>query len=572
MKTLTEPLRKDLYSTEKKLCTENPLFLIYGNFLSIKTKDGRLIKLKLNSTQEKLFKKIIELRKQRKPIRAWVLKYRQGGVSTFIEALIFALTSIQPNRNSLIMADMEDKSTHLFEMSKLYQEKIEKDYPHLSSALKKSNAKKLEFEDLHSQIIIETGKNVNATRAFTYQYVHLSEVAFFPDLSGVLAGLNQSVPDHWDTIILGETTANGMDNFYTEWIRAIERKTDWIPLFFPWFMMEEYRKPLKNGVLYPLEGLIFDAETTEQSFIDEENALQMEFDLDNEQINWRRFAIINKCQGDIIRFRTEYPATWQEAFSLSGTNFFDRKGLKKQKSEIPKLRGELFKEQMEYEFRSLKYGRIEVFERPSEGEQYFVVADASEAVGQDEASILVLNSRINSTAAVVAGQYTPEELAEMCISLGAWYNTAMIIPENKGYGYMVCQLVFNKYGNIYKRIKTTKGTKETTEELGFNTNSVTRPQMLAQMNEEIRQNTTQLKSAKLISQCQTFVTKYDKEGKAKKVEAQTGFQDGLVICRAIAGFVRHQYPYKVVSKSSIHAKQRRAVEEKLKKRNAGIGF
>jgi len=246
---------------------------------------------------------------------------------------------------------------------------------------------------------------------------------------------------------------------------------------------------------------------------------------------------------------------------MSGSMFFDRKGLNKQIIKRPISMGELFYVNLKYEFRDLPYGRIKVYDKPEEGEQYLVVIDASEALGSDEGSILVLNKRLNSVSAIVAGQYPPEDLAEIGKALGYWYNTAMIAPENKGYGYMVCQLLNASYGNIYKRLVTKTGENRETEELGFNTNVATRPEMLAQMAEEIRFNSTVLNSKELIDQCQIFIVKKDKEGKLLKVEAQDGCQDGLVICRAIAGIVRKQYPYKPKLGNSTESKKKHLAQE-----------
>ncbi len=579
MKTREKPLPKGLsklsddevLELDKTLAEANPLYLIESGYLYIKTKAGDMIKLELNTAQEKFFKRILALRKANKPIRIWLLKFRQGGFSTLIEAMIFAFTSQQPNRNSLIMADEKDKSTNLFEMSKLYQEKLEEEHPHLAPTLKKSNAKKLEYEGLHSQIIIESAENKKAARSFTYQYVHLSECAFFPDLKGVLDALNQTVPDHADTMIIGETTANSMNDFYKEWKRAIDGDTDWIPIFMPWYLMDEYTLDLFRGELYPLKGIKFDSEASEIIFEREEREMKKDYDLSDEQLNWRRWAIVNKCQGDILTFHTEYPSIWQEAFALSGSMFFDRAGLKRQAPMTPKAMGEIFEQDMKWDFRELEHGRIEIFEYPERDEQYIITADASEAVGGDEAAILVLNKRSNATSAIVSGQHTPEDLAKMLIGLGNYYNKAMVAPENKGYGYMVCQLVNKKYGNIYTHKKTKTGEQEETDELGFNTNTITRPQMIAQMNEEIRASSTQLRAKKLLDECSTFVIKKDKEGRVTKIEAQTGCQDGLVICRAIAGMVRQQHPYVKRNRSS-DAKRRSNANALRARKNAGIIF
>jgi hypothetical protein len=551
---------------EKKVTEENPLHLVTGGALSIKTKDGRLVKLHLNSTQLKLIAKIIELRKQKKPIRLWLLKYRQGGVSTEIEAILYALTSQQPNRNSLIIADEKEHADNLFEMTKLYQDKLEQEYPYLAPTLKKSNEKKLEFEALHSQIIIASAENTEAAKSHTFQYVHISETAFFRSLKLLMDDLNQTVPDHWDTMIIGETTANGMEDFYKEWMRAIRGETAWTPLFFAWFEMEEYSMPLQNGELYPLKGINFDADTTERIFLEEEEELKIRHNLTQEQLNWRRHAIVNRCQGDMITFKTQYPATWEEAFSLSGDIFFDKRGIQKQIAKRPSAIGELFYQNLKWEWRDMPLGRIKIYEKPSEGEQYLVVSDASEGLGSDEAAIVVLNKRTNTTAAIVNDKnITPEELAELDIALGNYYNTALVVPENKGYGYMVCQLVHQKYGNVYRRIVNKDGVDSPADELGFNTNSVTRPQMLAQLNEELKNNSTSLYAKEIIDECSTFVIKKDKKtGKVIKVEAQTGCQDGLVIVRSIAGIVRQQFPY-VISKTAPHKAKQAALINEFKK-------
>jgi len=139
-------------------------------------------------------------------------------------------------------------------------------------------------------------------------------------------------------------------------------------------------------------------------------------------------------------FNREYPATWELAFSSSGELFFDRKGLEKQMTKRPIAIGEIFFQNLKWEWRDIKHGRIELFERPQAGEEYLVTGDASEAVGADEASILVLNKRLNTTAAIVAGQITPEELAQLEIALGNYFNLGLIAQESKGYGYQVNQL------------------------------------------------------------------------------------------------------------------------------------
>jgi hypothetical protein len=289
---------------------------------------------------------------------------------------------------------------------------------------------------------------------------------------------------------------------------------------------------------------------------------------------------VNKCGGDVDTFRQEYPATWQEAFAMSGAMFFDRKGLEWQEGQLetPKRVGEIYRQTMAWEFRDQTDGRIRVYREPVKGDQYLVVLDASEGltVG-DEAAGIVLNKRTNTVDAALNGQYTPEELAEMGISLGNWYNEAMIAPENKGYGTSVCNLIFTRYGNIYrkkKKVRLPDGRYEDTDELGFNTNAVTRPQCLAALNEEIKNRSGLLRDKPLHAEMLTFIQPKDKDGRPMKPEAEAGSQDGLVMCRAIAAKIREEHPYirRAASTPTDVLRRRRVDELRRTRKNAGFSF
>ena len=534
----------ELEAIDKEDNIKNPFLLIEEGRLSIKTKESTLIKLVLNKAQRIILETIKKLRAAGKPVRLWVLKARQEGVSTLSEGITYSLCSQRENINALIMADEKEHANNLFEMSKLYQEQLEKTNPHLAPKLKKSNEKKLEFENTHSQIIIATAENKEAAISHTFQIVHLSELAYFSDMKTVMSNLNQSVPDALNTIVIGESTANGLNEYYKQYKRAVHGKTDWTPIFIPWHWMDEYSMPLSGG-MYPLEGIIFNENFTKEQFVLEEDEGRKKYRWTDEQINWRRHKIVNSLDGDIDLFRQFYPSHWEEAFRMSGANFFSREGLKQQKLKVrkPLAIGDIFFQDGKYTFRELPTGKIKIYEYPDVHEEYIITADASEALGQDESSIYVGNKRLNQDAAVVNGQYPPEELAHVCIMLGNYYNNAVIAPENKGYGYMVCQLVFKSYGNIYWRTKTKGGSAEEMNEIGFNTNLITRPDMLARFAEEIRINNTAILDTDLYDQCTTFII----NPKNKKPEAASGAQDGLVICRSIFSMIRAERPYMLPS-------------------------
>jgi hypothetical protein len=114
------------------------------NFLKIRDKKANIVDFKLNKAQRIVHDKIIELRRENRPVRVLFLKARQMGLSTFTEGFIFHDTSTNENKNALIIAHEETASANLFNMSKLYYEYL----PELIRPMKKyANGKVLQFEN-----------------------------------------------------------------------------------------------------------------------------------------------------------------------------------------------------------------------------------------------------------------------------------------------------------------------------------------------------------------------------------------------------------------------------------------
>lgn len=536
MQTLTD---KEIYESEHLLIDENPIRLIENKFLTIKTKKGELLKFTLNTVQKLVLDKIKSIMAKGKPVRLWILKARQTGISTLIEAIVYAYTSQREATNSLVIADDVDGANYIFSMQKLFQEALE---DHLKPTPKHSNEKKLEFDKIHSQILIDTAENLSAGRKYTFRNVHLSEVAYFKDLKTLMLGLNQSVPNLAGTFVVGETTANGIGNqFYDEWQSASLGQSDWETIFIPWFMVEEYSLSLESGKLYPVEAIEFSSPTEKEKFLIEEKALTIKHRWTPEQVNWRRWCIVNQCNRSVLQFNQEYPDSPETAFISTGDLFFDKNALKAQEIVKPRSAGNIVKEEGKYVFRYDQTGLFKIYEFPVRGGQYVVSGDPAEGIeGGDKSSSIVLNKRTNKTCAIYNHNIPPDRFAEDLIKLGHYYNDSIVVCENKGYGYSVNQDLYKKYGRVYRKVKTRKGFKEPSMDLGWNTNSVTRPQMLSQLAEEISNGSTDLLDKDLIQQCWTFVN----NPKKQRAEAERGKNDDLVIARAIAGMVRLEQPYK----------------------------
>jgi hypothetical protein len=530
---------EQIKTEEARLIGENPFRLVEHGFLTIKTKKSGIVKLYPNIIQKKLLEKIKEIFFSGKPLRVIVLKARQMGVSTLIEAIIYAFTSRMRGVNACVIADDLDGSNYIFEMQKMFQEYLDS---HLKPRPRHSNEKKLAFQGLNSQILIDTAENPNVGRKYTFHFIHATEVARWQkSLSELMTGLGHSVPNALGTMVFLESTANGYNEFYDLWLKAIDGKTDWIPIFLAWWEFPEYVLPLENGKFYPIDNVKFITPLEKENFLDGEKELKKKYNLNGEQLNWRRWDIVNNCGGDVNMFNQENPASWQDAFIATGNLYFDREALKRQEIKRPVAVGNIVKEESRYVFREDAAGVFSIYEFPKIDGQFVVAGDPAEGLEHgDKSAGIVINKRTNKTACIYNHNIPPDRFEEDLIKMGNYYNEATIACENKGYGYSVNQGLFKRYGRVYRRVRNKKGFNEPTMELGWNTNSATRPQMLAQLAEEIAEGSTDLIDNDLIQQCWTFIN----NAKRGQPEAEKGKCDDLVMARAIAGQVRLEHPYK----------------------------
>lgn len=299
---------------QKALAVRDPFTLIEDGHLKITTKAATLEKFVPNRAQRRFLDRIKRLWLENRIIRINLLKARQLGLTTMIEAIIFSLTSYTENTNSLIIADDLDGSNYIFGMSKLYQEQIPE---HLRIPEKRSNEKKLEFDGIHSQILIDTSANPAAGRKYTFRLVHLSEYAFFANANELMDGLSNSVPALPGTIIIKETTANGLNHFKQEWDDAANGASDYVNIFLPWYLGDDYR--MATDINFILGDRSLGEITNDEKML--YNLLAADgIDFIEERLQWRRWCIRNNCRGYVTIFRQEYPSTPAEAFVAEEKN------------------------------------------------------------------------------------------------------------------------------------------------------------------------------------------------------------------------------------------------------------
>lgn len=267
-------------------------------FLKIKTKSASVEPLIYNKAQLYINRKLDEQLEKTGKVRAYILKGRQQGCSTYVSSRFFHKSIFYPGNKVFILTHHSDATNNLFRMAKRYYQKLPDPLKPSTSA---SNAKELIFDKLESEYKVATAGNEGAGRSDTIHLFHGSEVAFWPNAHEHAAGAMQAVSDAPGTEVILESTANGVGNFFHEGVmEALRGESDYQLIFIPWHWQEEYQSEAPEGfTLDPQEVDLKDA-----------------YGLNENQLYWRRKKIAELKSEE--KFCQEYPNSVEEAFIVTG--------------------------------------------------------------------------------------------------------------------------------------------------------------------------------------------------------------------------------------------------------------
>ena len=509
----------------------------YISLLSIRTKEGKLAPLVLNEPQERYYQALAERFRAGKPVRVIVLKARQMGFSTLSEAILYWLTATAEHTDAMVIAHKEDATANLFRMTKLYYESTPEPLKPMRAA---SNAQELVFDrpsgqkgsrGLHSRIRCATAGGQGVGRSDTLRAVHMSEFAFWPgNKMATYTGIMQAVPDLPGTMVIIESTANGFDEFKQLWDNAVEaqRRGDedgFMPLFFPWHEMKTYRRAVPRNF-----------QRTE-----EEEKLAELYDLDDEQLSWRRWCIRNNCGGDERIFRQEYPATPDEAFLATGSCVFDQEKIVPWREIVRTKKAETGSFRFEYDGLRISEiewqrgnGPIRIYKKPEPGVPYVIGGDIA-GTGSDEFVGMVLDNRTGEQVAVLKHQQDETMYTRQMYCLGKYYNDALIGIETNYSTYPQKELERLGYKNFYVREYMDTYTGKLSTAFGFVTNSKTRTPIIDALKVVVKEALETIVDYETLGEMLTFI--YDENW---RMQAEVGAHDDLVMALAIAHQIRHQ--------------------------------
>ena len=451
-------------------------------------------------------------------LRARILKYRQGGVTTLFCILYLDDALWTPGFSAAIIAHERETLDKIFEI-------VDRAYANLPDSIKpktsRDTLRMLHFEQTFDGQLLDSEIYVALKlRGGTVQAMHVTERAYIEgDKSRELeAGSKQAVP--MSGRITEETTANGYNEYYDSFTEDFSNPSDnpldYLALFFAWHEDPQYRLPgpplERTGADIALDELVFGA---------------YGYHLDDDQIrwyNWKEKELIKAARASDDKvgldgkqlMRQEYPSTMREAFQSGQGNVFDSFILDNYVApkairvvESKKVQGE----------------KIYIYKEVEPGKFYGQGCDPSDG-NADPAGIAVWDANYEK-AAEWSGLLRPDKLALLNQEIAEMYNEAFVGVENN----MLSTVLFlsQTYYNIFSTVTIDKRHNTRTKKIGWTTTGKSRDVMIDDFVMHFEDGSLIGLTEKTLKEMQTFVRK---EG--GKREHATGKHDDMLFADMIA--------------------------------------
>lgn len=532
--------------------------------IKIVNKFGEQVPFEHNEIQAKINETVKQARTQGKPVRIIVLKARQEGVSTNEQGRMICNTTTKENRTGLIVAHEAPATAKIFDKARYMYSNLPEDSRPMTRA---SNARELIFDTptgyagkdkgLNSKISIQVAGDVGIGRGDTIYYAHLSEFAFWPSPEGKepkkqLAGILQAVPKTPETEVVIESTANGYNDFKELWDDAVAGRNEWIPLFFAWWALDEYRMSCTQE---EYERILTESSKEMREYLKEIREL---YGLTIEQIKWYVWTLKNDCNGDWRMMKQENPTSAEEAFISTGSPVFDNEKIQR---HIERLRIKYEKQaprrgRFSFEWNdpdtqdrikdeSIKWvddphGIITIYKDRQDGHPYVIGGD-TKGEGRDKYAGTVIDNTTGLRCATLWMQVSnskPYTWQMYC--LGKYYNSALISIEMNFNTAPIEELQRLRYPRQYVRRKYDDFKKSVENKFGWKTDGNTRPLIIDKEIGLIEDNIDLFTDIDMLGECLTFV--YDKNGRP---DAMSGKHDDILMSDMIANESRQQQSFTV---------------------------
>ncbi|PEP74098.1 DNA packaging protein [Bacillus pseudomycoides] len=514
-------MKKKLSREEKlKKINDDPVLWL-RNFVKITTNTGEYVPFVVNDQQKLFIDEMVRFN--------IIAKARQIGFSTMSIALCLWMACTRPRTNYLIVSYKQDSATSLFDKLKM----MYADLPHDKFKFPKddqNNRNQLRLDN-GSSITLSVAGGKDVGRGTTYEYILLSEFAFYENQDSILLSAEQALAKSKTSKLVIETTSNGFNPYQKLFMNAYDEKSKYKAFFFP-FYSSSYAKQFKDD--YDEAEVWYKADNKGNRLtkddLEKDELYLLEQGASLKQLMWRRWKLLDMS---LQQFYQEFPATPMESFISSGLNVFDQGKIVERLKYIKKPL--LYKDVKVIIPDSIaKYiGKsLMIYELPKQGVRYYAGVDTASGSGGDYSTISILNADGEQVASFYDNKIPVYEFAKLLDIIGKFYNYAFLTVERNSFGTPILERLRKEYEymNMYKHKVFNQQLGKKQLQLGYQTTQVTKNIMITDLKEQFELEMILINCDKTLKEMQIFIETDGKTGNKKGNDKH----DDCVIAMALA--------------------------------------
>jgi len=401
--------------------------------------------------------------------RVVILKSRQLGFSTAVTGYFYHKTITTPGTNTALIGYNSDLTAELLDKVKTFYRTTPDE---LKPTIQYNSKYEISFPKIDSKIIVLPSTE-NVGRGYTLNYCLCTELAFWEKAEEKMASLEATTEK--GTIVI-ESTPNGAANLYHRIWTA--KDNDYVKKEYGWwwgYSREEIER-IKRRINNPL------------------------------------------------KFAQEY----ELEFLTSGRPVFDTNIVRAQRKNIIEV-GEEYPKDSGYKVEEVN--NLRIYRKPEAEHMYVAGVDVSEGVdGGDYSTIVLWDRKTGEEVAFYRGLCAPDKLANIANQLGRDYHNALVVVEVNNHGLTTLTVLKQlSYPSLYYRPTNfeTVGVSYT-DKLGWRTTKLTRPLMIDDLAQALRDKVLTIHSKEILDEMLTFV--YDINN---NMVAQDGYHDDGIFAAGI---------------------------------------
>ena len=455
-------------NAEYQKCSNDPAYFI-SNYVKVIHPIRGLVTFKLYPFQEHI---VHELENHRFNI---LKKFRQAGCTT--TCVGYALhQSIFREHQSIVFLSMGDtESTEILDRIKIAYDSLP---VWIRPKIKEDNKHTFKLEN--GSVIKSRPSGKQSGRSLAGTMLIIDEAAFIENIGTIWAAVYPIISTGGKAFIL--STVNGVGNWYHDlWLNSEAGANSFNSIDIKWQDHPEYRKQDGFDELYE--------------------------ELEDCGINVDLWEETTKSNIPYKQWLQEYEAE----FLGTGETFLEGRLLKTMLDSI------------DTEF-DIKYNnRMRVWAEPDPNHTYILGADTALGRDRDYSAFQIIDAYNGQQVAEFYSNRTPiDNFAEVINREGLYYNNALVVIERNTIGENVIDHLYNRlqYENLWMDNKY---------KIGFQVTTKTRENLLAKLEEYIRNNIIKVNSKRTVDELLTFIITEN-----GRIEADAGKNDDLIIGLALA--------------------------------------